>query len=99
MDKVKLGIIGMGRMGITHYSIINSYKSVDIVAVADASNLILDVLKKYIPQLRVYKDYKELIDVEQPMRSLYVHLPFHTLRSVNMLVKKGFMFFAKNLSL
>ncbi len=66
MDKVKLGIIGMGRMGITHYSIINSYKSVDIVAVADASNLILDVLKKYIPQLGVYKDYKELIDVEKP---------------------------------
>ena len=34
---IKLGIVGFGRMGITHYSIINSHDSVQIVGVADNS--------------------------------------------------------------
>ena len=51
----------MGRMGITHYSIINSRPDVDIVAVADTSQLVLTMLKKYIDGIQVYKDYRELI--------------------------------------
>ena len=37
---IKIGIIGMGRMGITHFSIINSHPSVNIVATAEPSKLI-----------------------------------------------------------
>ncbi|GHT69052.1 1-carboxy-3-chloro-3,4-dihydroxycyclo hexa-1,5-diene dehydrogenase [Bacteroidia bacterium] len=66
MNKIKLGIIGMGRMGITHYSIINSHPDVEIVSVADTSKMILDILKKYVPDLQVFKDYKELIDASKP---------------------------------
>lgn len=66
MRKIKIGIIGMGRMGITHYSIINSHTQVEIVAVADTSKLTLDVLKKYVPGVQVYKDYRELIDLAKP---------------------------------
>lgn len=56
----------MGRMGITHFSIINSHPSVEIVAVADTSGVTLDLLKKYIPSLGIYKDYKELITSAKP---------------------------------
>jgi scyllo-inositol 2-dehydrogenase (NADP+) len=66
MYKIKIGIIGMGRMGITHYSIINSHPLVEIIAVADTSKITLDVLKKYIPNVQVYKDYRELIDASKP---------------------------------
>lgn len=62
MDKVRIGIIGMGRMGITHYSIINTHPAVEIVSVSDTSNLILDMLKKYIPQLKTYTDYKDQLN-------------------------------------
>jgi predicted dehydrogenase len=66
MKKIKFGIIGMGRMGITHFSIINSHPQVEIVAVADTSKMTLDILKKYVPTVKVFKDYKELIDVSKP---------------------------------
>lgn len=58
MKKVKIGIVGMGRMGITHYSIINSHPNVEVVSISDKSKSILDVFSKYLPNLKVYTDYK-----------------------------------------
>lgn len=62
MDKVRIGIIGMGRMGMTHYSIINTHPAVEIVSVSDTSKVILDMIKKYIPKLETYTDYKDLLN-------------------------------------
>jgi predicted dehydrogenase len=61
MLKIKLAIIGMGRMGLTHYAIINSHPDVEIKAVADSSALILTMLHKYMP-IQTFKDYNELFD-------------------------------------
>jgi len=66
MEKIRLGIIGMGRMGITHFSIINSHPQVEIVAIADTSKMTLDLLKKYVSGIQVFKDYKELIETAHP---------------------------------
>lgn len=63
---IKIGIIGFGRMGITHYSIINTHPDVQIVSVADTSKVTLSILSKYIKTLKVYTDYKELIDSSKP---------------------------------
>lgn len=62
LDKIRIGIIGMGRMGITHYSIINSRSDVEIVAVADTSQLVLTLLKKYINGIKAFTNYQELIN-------------------------------------
>jgi len=62
MEKIKLGIIGMGRMGITHYSIINPNPNVKIVSVADTSKMVINLMAKYIDNLEVYKDYNELLE-------------------------------------
>ena len=51
-------------MGITHYSIINSHPKVNITAIADPSTMIIGLLKKYIPDLHLYKDFNELIEHE-----------------------------------
>lgn len=61
MEKVRIGIIGMGRMGITHYSIINTHPAVEIVSVSDTSELVLKMLKKYTPNLKTYTDYEDLL--------------------------------------
>lgn len=66
MNKIKIGIIGMGRMGITHFSIINSHPQVEIIAVADTSKITLDLLKKYVSGLQVFKDFKKLITIAKP---------------------------------
>lgn len=59
MKKFRIGIVGMGRMGITHYSIINTHPKVELVSVSDTSDLILSMLKKYLPKLKTYSDYQE----------------------------------------
>lgn len=65
-NKVKIGIIGFGRMGITHYSIINTHPDVEIVAIADTSKILLSLFEKYVPVIKVYTNYKELIDKSKP---------------------------------
>jgi scyllo-inositol 2-dehydrogenase (NADP+) len=60
-NKIKIGIIGVGRMGITHYSIINSHSQVEIKCVADPSSLISNIFSKYIPDVQIYKDYNDLL--------------------------------------
>lgn len=65
MQKIKLGIIGAGRMGITHYSIINSHPNVEIESVADPSTLVLTLMKKYLP-VKTFKDYNELFEKAKP---------------------------------
>ena len=61
MDKVRVGIIGMGRMGLTHYSIINTHPAVVITAIADTQSMMLNMMKKYLPDVRMYDDFKDLL--------------------------------------
>jgi predicted dehydrogenase len=62
-DILKLGIIGAGRMGITHFSIANAHEHARITAVADPSRLITAMLGKYA-KVSTYKDYKGLLKGE-----------------------------------
>ena len=55
------GFIGFGRMGITHFSILNTHPSVKIVAVCDQSKTMLNIFKKYV-DVEVYADYQKMID-------------------------------------
>lgn len=61
MDKVRVGIIGFGRMGITHYSIINTHPKVEMTAIADTSSMMLNMIKKYLPGVTMFEDYKDLL--------------------------------------
>lgn len=65
MNKIKIGIVGAGRMGITHYSIINSHPDVEIESIADPSTLILTMMSKYLP-VKTFKDYNELMEETKP---------------------------------
>lgn len=44
---VNVGIIGLGKMGLSHFSIINAHSDVKVVGVCDPSGYVLDVLGKY----------------------------------------------------
>ena len=94
MNKVKIGIIGMGRMGLTHYSIINTHPDVEIVSVSDTASAIVNALKKYIPKLKTYTDYKDLLnakDIDGVLVPLNSTIPF-----VN-LPENGISVFAKTI--
>ncbi|MDD3944599.1 MAG: Gfo/Idh/MocA family oxidoreductase [Bacteroidales bacterium] len=62
MEKVRIGIIGMGRMGLTHFSIINTHPAIEITTLADSSSLMLDMMKKYLPNVKMYTDFNELLN-------------------------------------
>jgi len=60
---VKGGIIGLGKMGISHAAIVGPHKDVELVAVCDTSSLILEGFKKFT-KAKVYDDYRKMIDSE-----------------------------------
>lgn len=58
---VNVGIIGLGKMGLSHFSIINARRDVKVVGVCDASGYILDVLGKYTG-VDTYGDVQKMLD-------------------------------------
>jgi predicted dehydrogenase len=61
---IKAGIIGLGKMGLSHAAIVSPHPSVELVAVCDTSSLILDAFKKF-SDVKVYNDYIKMIDTEK----------------------------------
>jgi len=62
--KLRAGITGLGKMGLSHAAIISPHPSVDLVAVCDTSSLVLDVFKKF-SKVSTYTDYKKMTDTEK----------------------------------
>lgn len=93
--KINLGIIGMGRMGITHFSIINSHPQVSIIAVSDFSGMILNLMKKYIPELSIYKDYEKMLESENIDAVLVCTPPNFHFQIIGKCAGKGIHVFAE----
>lgn len=55
------GVIGFGRMGLTHYSILNNHPEVEFVAVCDSSAFMLRNLRKHL-SVETFGDYRKMID-------------------------------------
>lgn len=58
---VRAGIIGLGKMGISHCAILGAHPDVDLVAVCDTSSLLNEVFKKHT-RFEFFTDYKKMID-------------------------------------
>lgn len=58
---VKLAVVGLGKMGLSHFAIINAHPLVKVVAVCDATGYLLDVLGKYTG-VPTYADYEKMLD-------------------------------------
>ena len=57
---IKVGLIGLGKMGLSHYAVFNTHKDVEVSGVCDAASYILTVIKKN-NGVRCYKNYKKMI--------------------------------------
>jgi predicted dehydrogenase len=62
---VKLGVVGLGKMGLSHLSIANTDPRVAVVGVCDPTGYVLDVVNKYAG-FHTYADYRALIDEARP---------------------------------
>ena len=62
-SNIKVGVVGAGRMGITHLSILNAHPDVTIAGVADTTAAVNALLEKYVG-VRTYRDYRQLLEKE-----------------------------------
>lgn len=61
---VRLALIGLGKMGISHLAIARAHPDAELVAVCDTTGYVLDVLAKYTG-VKVYSDYKKMMAEEK----------------------------------
>ena len=62
---IRVGVVGLGKMGLSHLAMIKAHPDVEIVAVVDATTYVLDILAKYtgvrtFPELDAALDAVEL---------------------------------------
>ncbi len=62
-EKLKVAIVGLGKMGILHASILNTLPTVELVALCDKSALIRKVCKKLFKGLQVEADLEMFSDL------------------------------------
>ncbi|MFL6671705.1 MAG: Gfo/Idh/MocA family protein [Massilia sp.] len=62
---IRIALIGLGKMGLSHHAIINSHPDAALVAICDPATYVLDVLNKYTG-IRGYTDYRLLLEEERP---------------------------------
>lgn len=62
---IRTALIGAGKMGISHLSILGAHPYVQIVGVAENTHLIKDFLQKF-SSFPVFNDYNEMIKITKP---------------------------------
>lgn len=91
---VKVGLIGAGKMGLSHLAILGAHPDVNVVGVCDTSKMVTDVLEKY-GSFRGFADYKKMLAETNP-DAVVVAVPtkFHA-TIVKDLLERGIHVFAE----
>ncbi len=91
---IKVGLIGAGKMGISHLSILGAHSDTKVVGVSDTSKIVLGMLQKYTT-FNCYSDYMKMLDVEKP-DAVFVAVPtrFHY-EIIKQLLKRKIHVFAE----
>lgn len=58
---IKAGIIGLGRMGVSHCAIVNAQPDVEVAAICEPSGFVTAAVEKYAG-IACHKDYRKMID-------------------------------------
>jgi hypothetical protein len=61
----KIALIGIGKMGISHLSILGAHPQVEIVGVVDTSTLVTDIINKYT-SFKCFENYKTMLNEVTP---------------------------------
>lgn len=70
---VRVGVVGLGKMGLSHQAMINAHPKVKVEAVCDATAYVVDMLAKYTG-VRGYTDYEKMLD-EVPLDAVLISTP------------------------
>jgi len=64
-DKLKVGVIGAGKMGFLHSGIFNNINGSILSAISEKKKIISEVIKQCVPGVKIYQNYEEMLDNEQ----------------------------------
>ena len=62
---VKIALIGAGKMGLSHLSILGAHPNVEIVGVCDTSKMVVEVLERY-GGYKCFSDYLKMVEESRP---------------------------------
>lgn len=63
-DMIKVAVIGLGKMGLSHVAILGAHPDVELVALCDTSKIVLSAFKQYNPKIRLYEDFTKMYATE-----------------------------------
>jgi predicted dehydrogenase len=58
---LKVGLIGVGKMGLSHHAILGAHPDVEVAAICDSATYITSTLRKHIT-VEAFKDFRKMID-------------------------------------
>ena len=58
---IKVAVVGLGKMGLSHYAIVNAHPGVEVAGICDSSSYVQGVLKKYTG-VTTYSDFDAMLD-------------------------------------
>ncbi len=58
---IKVAVVGLGKMGLSHYAVVNAHPDVEVTGICDSSSYVLGVLKKYTG-VTTYSDFDTMLD-------------------------------------
>src|SRR5437763_8200103 len=64
-EPIRIALIGLGKMGLSHLAIVNTHPDARLVAVCDSASYVTDVLSRYTG-VKAYTDYRRLLEEVQP---------------------------------
>jgi predicted dehydrogenase len=70
---IKIGIVGFGRMGMSHYAIANAHPEAEVTAVCEPSSFIRNALEKHT-SVKCYKNYDDMLKSSQ-LDALFITTP------------------------
>lgn len=73
---LKLAVVGLGKMGLSHHSMVNAHPDVDLVAICDSTKFVLDVLGKYTGT-PTYDDYFQMLE-QVELDAVFIATPSKT---------------------
>lgn len=79
---MKVGVVGLGKMGLLHAAIINSISGATVSAICERENFLITAAKAFLPKrIAFYKDHQKMVKEEQ-LDAVFITTPIGTHVSV-----------------
>ncbi|MHB1907780.1 MAG: Gfo/Idh/MocA family protein [Nitrososphaerales archaeon] len=71
----KIGIVGLGKMGLLHAGILNALPSCSVTSITEKESMLTRFAKKLLPNLKFYTSLEDMLLKEHELDAIYVTTP------------------------